>query len=298
MRRNATMPSTRSATAPTTGGPHFKQTVVLDKVQETLLMPLWARASQSRKRFALIRDDKAVEVAAAIDYDFSKFDRSIQTEIGCVLRTMQFDAWVKDFLARHPQGTVIDVGAGLNSRFERTDNGVARFFELDLPEAMAVRKRFFAETDRRTHITGSVLDPEWIEEIKATGGPYMIVVEGVLMYLSEPQVRGLFAMVARELPGAYLAFDSLSRSGIEKQHRYAAMRHFDATFDWGIDEARRIEEWDDGYVCLDSVNLRHVAVRNRHLIPVLLQTVATLMATIRRAAVNDYWMTLYRLGAA
>lgn len=292
------MPVTRDAGGSATSGPHVRQKVVLSEVQETLLMPLWARALQSRRRFRLLDDPKAVEVAAAIDYDFSKFERSMQTEIGCVLRAMQFDSWVKDFLARHRQGTIVDVGAGLNSRFERTDNGGARFFELDLPEAMAVRKQFFEESDRRTHITGSVLDSGWIDQVRATGGPYMIVVEGVLMYLAEADVRRLFAMIARELPGAMLAFDSLSLHGVEAQHRYAAMRHFDATFDWGIDETRRIEEWSDGYVCLDSVNLRHVAIRNRHLIPAIMQRVATLLATLRRSTVNDYWMTLYRLGPA
>src|SRR5687768_3843153 len=101
--------------AASAGGPHFKRKVQLEQVQETLLMPLWARACQSRKWFGLLRDQKAVEVAEAIDYDFGKFKRSLQTDIGCVLRTMQLDAWVDDFLARHPRGTVVDVGAGLNS---------------------------------------------------------------------------------------------------------------------------------------------------------------------------------------
>lgn len=294
------MTTTRSQAeaAGPTGGPHLKRKIELGQVQETLLMPLWARASQSRKRFGLLRDPKAVEVADAIDYDFGKFEGSLQTQIGCVLRTMQFDAWVDDFLARHPRGTVVDVGAGLNSRFERTDNGQARFFELDLPEAMAVRKQFFAETDRRTQIAGSVLDDDWLAAVRRTGGPHLIVIEGVLMYLSEEQVRGLFAKVAATLPGALLAFDSLSRRGVASQHRMKAMRTFDATFDWGIDVPRSIETWGEGFACLDSVNLRHIAIRNRHVIPVVVQLIALGMATVRRAAVNDYWMTLFRLGEA
>lgn len=278
--------------------PHFRRKVVLSEVQETLLMPLRARAQQSGKWFQVLDDPKAVEVAGAIDYDFKKFDRSIQTEVGCVLRALQFDAWVKDFLGRHPQGVVVDVGAGLNSRYERTDNGGGRYFELDLPEAMEVRKQFFEEGERRTHVTGSVLDRDWIEQIKSTGGPYLIVIEGVLMYLSENEVRDLFEMIACELPGACVAFDSLSRRGIKDQHRYAAMRHFDAAFDWGVDETRRIEEWGPGYVCIDTVNPLHVAIRNRHLIPSILQCVTVLLVGLRRSSADDYWMTLYRLGSA
>ncbi len=276
-----------------------KRKIALSRVQETLLMPLCARATQTRRRLGILNDPKAVEIVEALDYDFSKFKNSPQTQVGCVLRTLQFDVWVKDFLARHPSATVVEVGAGLNSRFERTDNGQARYFELDLPEAMAVRKQFYQETERRTQITGSVLDDAWIAPVKATGGPYVIIIEGVLMYLSEVDVRGLFAKIARELPGAFVGFDSLSLRGISTQHRLAAMRHFDATFHWGIDEARQIESWGEGFVCLDSVNLRQVAIRNRHVIPVLLQLVAAAaMTTIRRSAVNDYWMSLFRLGPA
>src|SRR5690606_22582519 len=128
------------------------------------------------------------------------------------------------------------------------------------------------------------------------GGPCLIVIEGVLMYLSETQVRTLFATIARELPGAYLGFDSLSRKAVAMQHRLAAMRHFDATFDWGIDEVRQIEDWGPGYLCLDSVHLRHVATRNRHAIPIHIQLAAMAVTRLRRSAVNDYWMTLFRLG--
>lgn len=293
------MPTTRPQ-APATRrspGPHFRQKVELAQVPETMLMPLWARACQSRKRFGLLRDWKAVEVADAIDYDFRKFNGSVQSQIGCVLRTMQFDAWVDDFLARHPAGTVIDVGAGLNSRFERTDNGQARFFELDLPESMAVRKRFFEENDRRTHIAGSVLDDEWLETVRPTGGPYLIVIEGVLMYLSETEVRGLFAKIAETLPGSTVAFDSFSHRGIAGRDRIKAMRQFDAQFDWGIDVPRQIEAWADGYLCIDSVHLRHVAVRNRHVIPIILQLIGTAMGKLRRSNSTDYWMTLFRLGS-
>jgi O-methyltransferase involved in polyketide biosynthesis len=285
--------------SPTDRGVSAKRKVVLSKVQETLLMPLCARAAQSKKWFCILNDPKAVEIVEALDYDFSKFKNSPQTQVGCVLRTLQFDVWVKDFLARHPSGTIVEVGAGLNSRFERTDNGHARFFELDLPEAMTVRKLFYDENDRRTQITGSVLDADWITQVKASDGPYLIIIEGVLMYLTEADIRRLFATIAREMPGSHVGFDSLSQRAVGAQHRLAAMRHFDATFTWGIEEVRSIEAWGDGFVCLDSVNLRHVAIRNRHVIPVLIQMIAAAaMTTVRRSAVNDYWMSLFRLGPA
>jgi O-methyltransferase involved in polyketide biosynthesis len=275
-----------------------KQKVHLAGVQETLLIPLWARAAQTKKRLGLIRDHKAVEVADAIDYDYRRFRGSLRTQIGCALRTLQLDAWVKEFLARHPSGTVVELGAGLNSRFERTDDGQARYIEIDLPDVIAVRRKFFDETDRRTLFAGSALDEDWIDVVARTGGPCMIVAEGLLMYLTEPQVRGLFATIARRLPGSLLAFDSVSTRGVRYQHMIPALRHMDARFGWGIDEPRRIEDWADGYACVESVNMRDIALRNRDVIPILLQLLLAGRALFRRTPVNDYWLSLFRLGPA
>ncbi|WP_203665178.1 hypothetical protein [Streptomyces parvus] len=41
----------------------------LGTVQETLLIPLYARAVENRKEQALLRDARAEEIVASIDYD-------------------------------------------------------------------------------------------------------------------------------------------------------------------------------------------------------------------------------------
>ena len=260
-------------------------------------MPLSARAVWTKKAPGLLSDPKAVEVVEALDYDFSQFRTSFQTQIGCVLRTLQYDAWVRDFLTRHPTGTVVEIGAGLNSRFERTDNGTAQFIELDLPDAMALRRRFFAETDRRSQLAGSVLEDDWLAPVQATGGPYLFVIEGVLMYFAEADVRRLLTRLSAGFPGAQLAFDALTHRGVAEQHRMTAMKNLDAKFDWGIDEIRSLETWGDGITCLDAVNLRTIALRNKHRLPWMLLLIAAGMATVKRKSVEDYWMALFQLSA-
>lgn len=117
----------------------------LGEIQETLLIPLYGRAVQTRRRNGLIHDPKAVEMVDSLDYDFSRFDGA-KSLIGAALRTLQFDAWVADFLRRHPAGTVVEMGTGLNTRFERFDNGTVHWFDLDLPDVMALRRTFFQDT--------------------------------------------------------------------------------------------------------------------------------------------------------
>lgn len=78
-----------------------RQPLQIGEVQETLLIPLYGRAVESRKRKPLLRDDKAIEMVAAIDYDFTKFDGA-RSLFGAVLRTAMYDEWIREFLAEHP----------------------------------------------------------------------------------------------------------------------------------------------------------------------------------------------------
>ena len=144
----------------------------LKGAQETLLIPLWARAVEASRPEPILYDAKAVEVIASLDYDFSKFDPGGGAQTSCCLRAAIIDGWVRQFLQQHPDGTVVEIGAGLDTRFERVDNGRVRWFDLDLPEAMEVRRCFFTESDRRTFLAQSALEPDWIEVVRrASAGP-------------------------------------------------------------------------------------------------------------------------------
>jgi O-methyltransferase involved in polyketide biosynthesis len=150
-----------------------KLNVSLGPVQETLLIPLLGRAAETRRSGGLINDPRAVEIVNQLDYDFSKWKKS-QSLAGCVLRTRMFDDDVRDFLAHNPDGTVVEIGCGLNTRFERLDNGQAQWFDLDLPDTIALRRQFFEDVPRRTMIAASVLDSGWVGQVKATGGPFCL----------------------------------------------------------------------------------------------------------------------------
>jgi O-methyltransferase involved in polyketide biosynthesis len=43
----------------------------------------------------------------------------------------------------------VELGTGLNTRFERVDNGTVHWIDLDLPDTIALRRRYFADTERR-----------------------------------------------------------------------------------------------------------------------------------------------------
>lgn len=276
-----------------------KHSVELGPVPETLLIPLYARAVESARRDPLLRDPTAAEIVATLDYDFEKFDRK-PTLFGACLRAARFDDWVRRFLQQHPAGTVVEVGAGLDTRFERVDNGRVRWFDLDLPEAIALRHRFFADGPRRTTIAASVLDESWIETIKRDStGPYFFVAEAVLIYLTEPQVKATLALAARHFPGSWFAFDTGGRAMVDRQDKHDVMRFMQARFAWACDDPREIERWHPAYrleemrvlMDLTPAERRHLPPRLRLAYPIL-----RLLPPLRRM-IRAYRLNRFRLGA-
>ncbi len=125
-----------------------RQRVRLGAVQETLFIPLATRARETSKRRPVLRDPKAVEMVESIDYDTAKYGRGAGGLV-TILRTAIFDVWVRAFLAEHPAGTIVETGTGLNTPFERVDNGAVRWIDLDLPDTIELRRRFFADKLQR-----------------------------------------------------------------------------------------------------------------------------------------------------
>ena len=211
----------------------------LGDVQRTLFFPLLARARETVRRRPLLRDPAAVEVAHAVDFDAAAYQTGLFSFV-LILRTMIFDWWVRGFLARFPGGTVVELGTGLNTRFERTDNGAAHWIDLDLPDTVALRRRFFADTGRRRMIAASLLEVDWLDEVAQLPGPYFFVSDGVLVYLREEEVTAALRRIAVRFPGAMLAFDTYPQAALAQEHKMAARRGL-PRWQWACDDPRALE---------------------------------------------------------
>ncbi|MEI9972560.1 MAG: class I SAM-dependent methyltransferase [Ignavibacteriota bacterium] len=165
-----------------------RQSIQLGRVQETALIPLYGRALESRKKRPILEDPRAIEIVDSIDWDFSRFGQRRRV-VGCALRSAMFDVWVREFIRQHPDGVVVEIGAGLNTRFERLDNGRVHWYDLELADMAQLRRRFFPDTERRRLLASSVVSPDWIASVRQSPGPYYLVAETVFPYLQEAEVR-------------------------------------------------------------------------------------------------------------
>ncbi len=219
------------------------ENVHLTGVQETLLTTLYARALDSRSKHPILHDQAAEEVIGRIDYDFRTLKIAPDDVITIALRTKHLDQWTADFLAAHPEATVLHLGCGLDSRVERIDPPKSvRWYDLDVPDVIELRRRLYPPRDGYCLIGADVADKSFLDQVQASG-PVMIVAEGLLMYLSEPEVKDLLQRLTSHFPSGQLAFDVFSRLAVRLAKWTPEMRATGAQMRWGVDDLRAIEQW-------------------------------------------------------
>ncbi len=229
----------------------------LEGVPETLLVALWARAVEAEHANPIIKDDKALEIMEQIDYDFSKLaedDKNWPTQVSIVVRTELLDKAVKVFMDKNPDGLIINIGCGLDTRFSRVDNGRIHWYDLDLPETIRIRRHFFEETDRYKMIAKSVFDYTWINEI-ILFKPVLIIIEGVLMYFTDIEVKELInklitsfesAEMLIEITTPHVIKQSKEEDLINKQYQ------INATLKWGVKNGKELEKLNDQIKFIDE----------------------------------------------
>jgi O-methyltransferase involved in polyketide biosynthesis len=218
--------------------------VGLRSVEWTNLVTLYLRAYESRSPHPILGDHAAAEAVDRIDYDFKRVHRAAQPWSGqylVALRAKKLDDWTTDFLHRQPDAVVLHLGCGLDTRALRIDPpSTVQWFDLDQPDVIELRRRLYDETDTYRMIGSSVTDPGWLDQIP-TGRPTVVVAEGLLMYIAEPEVRELFARLVHRVGGGELLFDSTSPSSI-----WLSKLFTHGIVEWGVRDVRDLEAWNLG----------------------------------------------------
>ncbi len=209
-------------------------------VQETALIPLAIKASETARENARIQDEKAKEIIEALGVDVSKYDPFMSHE-GVVARTIMYRNELKRLLEQYPDAVCINLGCGFDDKFSQVDNGRLIWFDVDLPDQITVRKKVYQNRERCTMLEGSALDGAWTKAIPKSD-MYIIVMEGVLEYFSKEQVKTCLNMLCDNFEHGYLLAE-LHSPFLEKNGKHHdAVKHTNATFGWGTESGEEYLE--------------------------------------------------------
>jgi O-methyltransferase involved in polyketide biosynthesis len=218
------------------------QKIRLTKEKETYLATLYGKALDAAVENPILGDRFAADAVARIDYDFTELKLPNRGEITLPLRAWHFDQWTRAFLAANPVSTVLHLGCGLDTRVYRIDPAPkVRWYDVDLPDVIALREQLYPERDGYRRIGSSVTDLAWLNAIPGDT-PVLVVAEGLVMYLHEQDGTALFRRITEHFPTGQIAFDGYSGAMVRLVSRLATVRGAKVELVWGIDDPHELEQ--------------------------------------------------------
>ena len=224
----------------------------LGVVQETLILPLWARARETEKDNPVEWDTYAKNIVEKIDYDFSWIEDGPAADHQGVwaIRAYNFDSIIEAFIENTNRSVVVNIGAGLDTTFQRVDEGTVRWINIDLPDVVALRQGLIPDSEREMTIAKSIFDFTWIDDISrwTQGRSILFMAAGVLCYFEAQEVEILFRKLAETFPSSHFIFDAMSRFVAWGTNRDILKKSgFDPStlIKWHLKKASDLRKWVD-----------------------------------------------------
>ena len=182
-------------------------------------------------------DQESLRKTLALTDDFSR--------VAVILKGREFDRFAQDFVTRHPDAVVVHIGCGLDTRFERVDNGQVEWYDLDLPDVIELRRKLVGGEGARHHFLAcSVLNSAWLDTVSAhRQRPFLFLAEGVFMYFEEAQVKSLVLTLRDRFPGAELVFDAFSPFMRWAHNNKVARTKVGVPLHWALKHSQDLERW-------------------------------------------------------
>ncbi len=202
----------------------------------TLFIPLYGKAMMSRECF--LPDETAEKIVGSIDFDFSKVDQSRKLAIYMAMRAGLFDGYVRDFVMEHPDGLILQLGVGLDSRVKRVECANP-WFDLDFPDVIDLRRAYFPESERYHLLAAPALPTDWLINVPRAEHA-LVLAEGLSMYLSAQDMRDLMAALQAHFQHTTFIFDAYSKSAARLSALKNPVNAVKAKIDFAMDDASEL----------------------------------------------------------
>ena len=225
----------------------------LEGVEKTMLLTLFAKAKHSQEKNHKFYDSKAIEVISKIDYDFSIAEKDKFMQLGTIARTIVLDEMVGDYINSHPECTIVNIASGMDTRFNRLDNGKINWYNVDLKNSANYRLKYIEDTDRVTTLAYSAMDPSWADEILIRND-VLFIVEGLTMYLNQKDVEDIINIIDANFDGCTIFMEIMPPVSV-KNTKEESIEDTNSKFIWGVEKGQELTEFNRNFKWIKDVNL-------------------------------------------
>jgi len=181
-------------------------------LEDSLFLTLYARALDNRRSHPILGDATADQIVRTLDYDYKQLNVDTNLILSAALRAKKLDQVAADFLARNPDAVGLDLGAGLDTRFERlAPPATVDWYDVDFPAVAAARERLIPGHPNAHVIGADVRDPGWLDAVP-TDRPALIVADGLMGFLTQDELVSLWNRLVSHFPSGEIALNSYTRS--------------------------------------------------------------------------------------
>ena len=211
----------------------------MDAVNRTLYIPLYGKAYVSR-RGIILRDEKAEQIWAAEGFSLKRKAKSKWLAYYMGMRSAVFDQWLKAQMAAVEDAVVVHIGCGMDSRVERVGTLAHCWYDIDFPEVIRERRRYYTQTEAYHMLEADVRELDWLEGLP--GGNAVVVMEGVSMYLQTEALTLLLKNLNAHFAQVHLLMDCYTTFAVKASKYKNPINNVGVTMVYGIDAPRSLEE--------------------------------------------------------
>lgn len=210
----------------------------MDNVNKTLYIPLYGKAYVSRKGI-ILRDPKAEEIWATKGFPLKGKSRSKWLAYYMGMRAAVFDRWLKQAMDADPSAVVLHIGCGIDSREERVGTQGHLWFDLDFPNVISERKRYYQERSSYKMLSADVRSADWLATVPS--GNTIIVMEGVSMYLRPEELKQILAQICDHFEKVTLLMDCYTEFAAKASKVRNPINDVGVTQVYGLDDPKLLE---------------------------------------------------------
>ncbi|MGD9619474.1 MAG: class I SAM-dependent methyltransferase [Mycolicibacterium sp.] len=211
-----------------------KVSVNLSGPAKTMLSTLYLKALDADFPRPILGDRFAKQAIDMLDFDWRELEITPKWAPLFTVRTAQYDRWVREFMAAHPECTVVHLGCGLDCRVFRIDPGPdVRWYDVDFPQVIALREQIYPTRPDYGLIATPATEPTWLQQIPADR-PTLLIAEGISMYLTADDGIALLRRFVDRFGTGELQIDFFNWLAIKSQKTQSLVRTSGSTLHWAV----------------------------------------------------------------
>ncbi len=212
----------------------------MNNVNKTLYIPLYGKAYVSKKGI-ILSDKKAEEIWKAEGFPLKGKSKSKWLAYYMGMRSAVYDDWIKEQMKNSPDAVILHLGCGMDSRVERVNKANQEWYDVDFPEVIKERKRYYQETEKYHMIESDVRDVKWLQAIPKEKTA-IVVMEGISMYLSNEELKAVLKEITRRFEDVKLLMDCYTTFAAKASKYKNPINDVGVTEVYGLDDPQILAE--------------------------------------------------------